>query len=160
MQLRPVLINVLKNDVRFKNDFVTSNQSVGDIIEAIILCIENSKKQAEKIKKYFGNDEKLLFKFLKREFKYVVEPPNKQTAKTLARYIYDGEGDCKHYTTAVYSLLDYPKRIVLVSWNGIEFRHICCEIYKNGQWLPIDPVFSRPYWRKRGKMEKILILEK
>jgi len=157
---RQFLIEIVKPYLDLKDELYKEIGTEQDILEAIIKMIRRSNRYAYKVAEVFKGDPFLIFNTLKKEFKYYKEPGERQTAKTLARYIYDGYGDCKHYATFTYCTLKYfyPVRFKLVSWDGIRPQHIYTEYKVLNKWLPIDPVFDKLNYSKKGKKEWIYTL--
>jgi len=154
---REYLIEIIRPYLNFKDELYKETGTEQDIVEAIIKMIRRSNRYSYKVAEVFKGDAQLIFNTLKNEFTYYREPAERQTAKTLARYIYDGRGDCKHYSTFTYCTLKYyyPVRFKLVSWDGVRPQHIYTEYRLFNKWLPIDPVFERLNYSKKGKKEWI-----
>ncbi len=154
------LRNITEKYLKNKDKKVTEFGNEFDILEQVIKSIRESEAegQAYDLFKVFKNDYFSIFYTLKKEFKYIKEPPEKQTSKTLARYIADGYGDCKHYATFTYSILkySYPVRLKLVSWNGINPQHIFTEFKIQNEWKKIDPVFDHIFEGKEGAKQWIV----
>jgi hypothetical protein len=107
--LKNKLIKQLPDPV-YKTKLINSWQNTDNIINAIADQHIKNLSEAKKIAKYFkGVDEvetaKNIFNFLKSEITYSVEPASKQTTKTIARFLSDGQGDCKHFSLFTNTLL-------------------------------------------------------
>jgi len=95
----------------YRSKMITGWQQTNDIIQAINNQHKINLPQAAKIKKYFdaGNPKdtaKNIHNFLRSEIQYRVEPSQKQTTKSLSRFINDGYGDCKHFSIFTNTILD------------------------------------------------------
>jgi hypothetical protein len=108
--LKNKLISKLPDPV-FKTKLINSWQNTDNIIQAIANQHTKNLPEAKKIANYFkGVDEretaKNVFNFLKSEIVYSIEPAEKQTTKTIARFLSDGQGDCKHYSLFTNTILE------------------------------------------------------
>jgi hypothetical protein len=113
----------------YKARLITSWQNTNDIIKAIRNQHSNNLSDAQKICSYFkGANEtetaKNIFNFLKSEIKYSIEPANKQTTKTMSRFLADGQGDCKHYSLFANTILQSCGYKVLYRFAGYEDNKI------------------------------------
>ena len=107
--LKNKLIKQLPDPV-YKTKLINSWQNTDNIINAIADQHIKNLSEAKKIAKYFkGVDEvetaKNIFNFLKTEIVYSIEPAEKQTTKTISRFLSDGQGDCKHFSLFTNTLL-------------------------------------------------------
>lgn len=107
--LKNKLIAILPDPV-YKAKLINSWQNTENIISAISDQHNKNLPEAKKIAKFFkGVDEretaKNIFDFLKTEIVYAVEPAEKQTTKTISRFLSDGQGDCKHFSLFTNTLL-------------------------------------------------------
>ena len=116
----------------YKARLVNSWQNTNNIINAISSQHTQNLKEAKKIAKYFeGVDEtetaKNIFNFLKSEINYSIEPPEKQTTKTISRFLADGEGDCKHYsifTNTILQSLGYRPLYRFAGYSSKKIQHV------------------------------------
>lgn len=95
----------------YRAQLITNFQSTSDIVEAIKKQHVANRAEAKKICKYFdkGNERdtaRAIFNFLKSETSYEREPNNKQTTKTIKRFLADAKGDCKHYSLFINNILE------------------------------------------------------
>lgn len=108
--IRQKILNILPSpDYRAK--MITGWQNTSDIISAINQQHKINLPQAAQIKHLFdgGNEKKTaqnIHRFLRNEIQYRVEPGQKQTTKSLSRFIADGYGDCKHFSIFTNTILD------------------------------------------------------
>jgi hypothetical protein len=107
--LRRKLFNLLPAP-NYRSSMVNGWQQVDDIVKAMLQQHKENQADAKKIAKYFcGSNEREtarnIFNFLKTEIQYVVEPSSKQSVKSIPRFLADGKGDCKHFTTFANSIL-------------------------------------------------------
>lgn len=90
------------------------DQSTGDIINCILNAHEKYRDQYKKISSYFkginnkqtGNN---IWKFLKKNIKYVIESENEQTIKSPSALLATGHCDCKNYSLFTAGILDALK---------------------------------------------------
>ena len=116
-------------------------------------AIKESKEQAAIIAPYLKGKNKQqtlknIFNFCKKNVKYVREPNELQTAKTLPRILADKQGDCKHYATLVASLckaLNIPVKLRLISQNFFnpEPTHIYAVSGIGSVEIVVDPVLKQ-----------------
>jgi len=94
---------------------VTDNQSTNDIIDELLKTHRQYKSEYDKIAGYFwaGNTKETcrrIFRFLKDNVKYRIEPDSYQTVKSpaaiLATSLVGGHNDCKHYSLFFAGILD------------------------------------------------------
>ena len=107
--MRSKLANILGTP-NYRARVISSWQNTSDIIEAIKRQHIMNMPEARKISKYFCDpDERKtarnIFNFLKENTEYRIEPAQKQTVKTLKRFLADGYGDCKHYSIFTNTIL-------------------------------------------------------
>ena len=106
-----VLINNIPMPIHYQDKLVVDRHSTADIITLILQEHNRYKPQYDKIAPSFwkGSAEataKNLYKFLKDNIQTVTESADVQTVKSPARFIADGHGDCKHYTSFVCGVVD------------------------------------------------------
>lgn len=107
-------------------------QSTGEIIKAIKIQHAQNFNHAKKICKYFdkGNERdtaRAIFQFLREHIKYEVEPAEKQTTKTISRFLSDGSGDCKHFSIFANTILDacgYRAAYRYAGYGNKGFQHV------------------------------------
>lgn len=142
-------------DPKFNKKTLAKNQTAVDIVKGIGMAVTESRPAAETIKnKFYSKDPvkscEKVFNYLKdpANLEYVRESERLQTAKPIQRIMYDGLGDCKHYTTfsqSILSALGIPCFVRLVSQKkgDKEPTHIYTVALLNGQEYVIDPCMSR-----------------
>lgn len=133
----------------FKKKFITAFQTDKDIIAQLKQAEYNSRGVSQKIGNLFEGVSKLdaahkIWKYLRHNIKYQAEPKKKQTAKTINRFIVDGIGDCKHYTTfavGVCNALDIPAFFTLVGQDPRVKKpnHAYCTAIIDNKRVIIDP---------------------
>ena len=175
--------DVLKLLDPFKNNktLLVYDQSIGDIIGAILDTHKKYKKDYDKIFETFvGNDEKQtaenIFNYLKKNVRYVVEPDDMQTVKSPAAIIATGKSgsDCKNYALFINGVLDAYRRNYGLDFD-LSFRfasydpddktpqHVFSVMKINGEEIWTDPVLTYfnqkkdPYYFKDKKINMSLI---
>jgi hypothetical protein len=129
--LKNKLIKQLPDPV-FKTKLINSWQNTSNIINAIADQHAKNLTEAKQIAKYFkGVDEretaKNVFNFLKSEIVYAVEPAEKQTTKTISRFLSDGQGDCKHFSLFTNTILEscgYRPLYRFAGYSGQKIQHV------------------------------------
>jgi hypothetical protein len=115
-----------------KAKLITSWQNTNDIIEALKIQHQLNLPEAKQIAKYFKGDGEIqtaknIFNFLKNEISYIVEPSEKQTTKTIARFLSDGYGDCKHFssfTNVIMQANGYKSLYRFSGYKGKSIQHV------------------------------------
>lgn len=116
----------------YRSEFLAGWQNVNNIIDAIKYQHKHNLADAKKIAHYFkGRNEeesaRKVFNFLKNEIQYKVEPAEKQTTKSLPRFLADGQGDCKHFalfSCTILNSLGYKCRYRFAGYNGKGISHV------------------------------------
>jgi hypothetical protein len=113
-------MNLLNQLDSFKNNqrIISYDQSTNDIINAILRQHNKCFSEYDKLYNYFdgGNYEntaKKVFKYLKDNVKYEIEPDNLQTVKTPAAILATGKttgSDCKNFSLFFAGILDSYRR--------------------------------------------------
>jgi len=113
-------MNLLNQLDSFKNNqrIISYDQSTNDIINAILRQHNKCFSEYDKLYNYFdgGNFEntaKKVFKYLKDNVKYEIEPNNLQTVKTPAAILATGKttgSDCKNFSLFFAGILDSYRR--------------------------------------------------
>ena len=109
MTLRQTILKLLPNP-NYRSKLINGWQNTDDIVKAIQQQHIENLQAADKIKHLFcDKDERTtarnIFNFLKSEIGYKVEPAEKQTTKSLQRFVADGYGDCKHFAIFANTIL-------------------------------------------------------
>ena len=129
--LKNKLIAQLPDPV-YKTKLINSWQNTNNIITAIGNQHTKNLTEAKKLAKYFkGVDEretaKNIFNFLKSEIVYNIEPADKQTTKTLSRFLSDSKGDCKHYsifTNTILQCCGYKPLYRFAGYSDKKIQHV------------------------------------
>ena len=147
-----------------------NNQSTSDIIGVMLNAHKIYAPQYDRIAGYFWAGSKYataknLFKFLKNNVKYVIEPDTKQTVKSPSA-ILQLSGDCKHYSQFIGGVLSgLCRKGVKINWCyrfanyrlfGSVPHHVFCVIKMPNGEIWIDPVlnsfnYKKPYVNKVDK---------
>jgi hypothetical protein len=109
MSIRKQILKVLPPP-NYRAQLIAGWQNTNDIVKAIQRQHNENLNAANKIKQFFcDKDERTtarnIFNFLKHEIEYRVEPAEKQTTKSLQRFVADGYGDCKHFAIFANTIL-------------------------------------------------------
>lgn len=139
-------------------------QSTGEIIKAIKIQHKENFNEARKICKYFdkGNERdtaRAIYGFLRQYIKYDVEPGDRQTVKTLSRFLHDGKGDCKHFSIFANTILDacgYKAAYRYAGYSDKGFVHVYT--YLPGTKTILDAVLSEFDTEKPPKIKKDYIM--
>jgi transglutaminase-like putative cysteine protease len=136
----------------FKTEIINKSQTAFNIAYQLKRAIKESANDAKKIASAFnGTDNRdiasNLFYWSKKNLPYKKEGSENQSAKTLARLLYDRRkgNDCKHYAVFSASLcraLSIPVKLRLISQNF--YDKTPTHIYvvatgEDGQEIIIDP---------------------
>jgi hypothetical protein len=131
--LKNKLISKLPDPV-YKARLINSWQNTNNIINAIADQHAKNLPDAKKIAKYFkGVDEretaKNIFNFLKSEILYVVEPAERQTTKTISRFLADANkgNDCKHlslFTNTILQCCGYKPVYRFAGYSDKKIQHV------------------------------------
>lgn len=109
MSIRKKILQLLPPP-NYRAQLIAGWQNTDDIVKAIQNQHKDNLSAANKIKHLFcDKDERTtarnIFDFLKHEITYKVEPAEKQTTKSLQRFVADGFGDCKHFAIFANTIL-------------------------------------------------------
>ena len=139
---------------QLKTETINAPQTAVNISKQIARAINNSTLDAEVVAPKFKRNSveataETIFQYCKQNLPYQRETSNRQTARTLARIIYDSKNgkkfDCKHYTIFVASILKglkMPYEINLISQNHYDKNptHIYVNtVDEQGNKIFIDP---------------------
>ena len=163
-------------------NIIIDDQSVGDIIGAILDTHKQYKNEYDKIYMYFvGTDPKEtaknVFNYLKKNVKYNIEPEDLQTVKSPAAIIATGNigSDCKNYALFANGILDAYRRNELQNFD-LYYRfasyeltdntpqHVFAVMVSDGQEIWIDPVLSffnqqkKPYFYTDKKIKDMALM--
>lgn len=136
-----------------RKKFLVQFQSAKDIAKSIREDEKESRAFAKKLVPFFNNSDKLkvcrrVWVFLRTYIRYGAEPKEEQTTKSIARFIADRKGDCKHYATASVGILNacgVPAWFVVVRQSKTDktrFHAYCCALVGN-EVVVIDPCRER-----------------
>jgi hypothetical protein len=163
------------------------DQNTGDIIQGILDNHENNKDEYDKISEMFIGDNEVetgrnIFKFLKDNVPYYVEPIQKQTLRSPSAILSmkDSNGkvlgaDCKSYSSYILGVYDslnrkgifkvpLAYRFASYRYDTKEPQHVFAVLYpntKNEVW--VDPVLNKfdqrkePVFIKDKKIKMALI---
>ena len=157
------------------------DQSTGDIIQGILDNHNNYESQYDKISEMFIDDNEVetaknVFKFLKDNVPYYVEPIEKQTLRSPSAIISIKEGaDCKSYSSFINGIMSslnrkgifkvpLAYRFASYRYDTREPQHVFAVLYpgtKNEVW--VDPVLNKfdqrkePVFIKDKKIKMALI---
>jgi hypothetical protein len=145
----------------FRNQKITDFQQAGDITRQLKRAVYESLPAAKKICKRFEADtpEKTAFNvysWIRQNFIYNREAAANQTAKTIPRFLSEGFGDCKHFSTfsaAIFKALNMPVFFRVIDQTG-RFNHIYTVLkYPGKEVIIIDGVFhyfnSEPIYSRK-----------
>lgn len=138
---------------KMRREVIDTPQTAFNIAKQLKRAIRDSQNGAKYLAKKFSNENKILAKqlynFADRYISYKEEGVQRQTAKTLARILYDNKkgltGDCKHYTVLIGSILKaknkpFVMRMISQNYYSKEPNHIYIVTYdKLGNEIVIDP---------------------
>jgi len=146
---------------------IRDEQTTGDIISAITKAHQQYSPEYKKVALFFKgssprNTGQKIFDFLKNNVRYTIEPSDKQTVKSPAAILAEGEGDCKHYAGWAGGVLDQlgiPFAYRFASYRMFDKtpQHVFVVINPGTQneiWL--DPVlnsydYKKPYTYAKDK---------
>jgi len=157
------------------------DQNTGDIIQGILDNHDNYESQYDKISEMFIDDNEVetaknVFKFLKNNVPYYVEPIEKQTLRSPSAIISIKEGaDCKSYASFINGIMSslnrkgifkvpLAYRFASYRYDTREPQHVFAVLYpntKNEVW--VDPVLNKfdqrkePVFIKDKKIKMALI---
>lgn len=148
---------VLKKLRPFENREITlyENQTTNDIIGAIQKKHADCKKDYDQIWMDFEGDDpvdtaKNVFKFLKKNVEYIIEPDDLQVVKTPAAIISTGRSmgsDCKNYSLFVNGILDAMRRNGSQYNYDLYYRYASYDDNKTPQHVfAVMNVDGREYW--------------
>lgn len=157
--LKNKLIAQLPDPV-YKTKLINSWQNTNNIITAIGNQHTKNLTEAKKLAKYFkGVDEretaKNIFNFLKSEIVYSIEPAEKQTTKTLSRFLSDSKGDCKHYSIFTNTILEccgYKPLYRFAGYSDKKIQHVYSYLPKSNTIT--DAVLPTFDTEKKPKIKK------
>ena len=171
--LREVLLTKLPA-YNNKSVLLYDSQDTKDIIHTLLKAHNLYKSDYDKICVYFwkGNIKDtcyFIWKFLKNNVKYKIEPDTRQSVKSpsaiLSTGIYkNGYNDCKHYSSMIAGILDaLTRRGIKINWcyrfsnyklfNTVP-HHVFCVVNCFGNEIWIDPVLNR-FNEKKQYINKI-----
>jgi len=133
MNLRSQILKLLPAPT-YKAKLISGWQNTNDIVKAIQVQHNENLLAANKIKNLFcDNDERTtarnIFNFLKNEIEYRVEPAERQTTKSLQRFVADGYGDCKHFALFANTILQQCGFKPLYRFAGYRDRQNVQHVY-------------------------------
>jgi len=173
LQLEPFINNEM---------VIVDDQNVTDIIGAILDTHKQYREEYDKIYQYFVGSTPTetannIFKYLKKNVKYNIEPENLQTVKSPAAIIATGNAgsDCKNYALFINGVLDSYRRNELQGFD-LYFRfasydpfdntpqHVFSVMNIDGKEIWIDPVLTffnqkkQPNYYKDKKIKQMALV--
>ena len=155
-------VNVLMGQLapcKNRQEMLESDQSTGDIIQAILDAHKKHAGDYAKISSFFNagstrDTARKIYNFLKGNVKYVIEPGSKQTVKSPSAILAQGYGDCKHYSLFAGGILQnlgipFAYRFASYRVFNKEPQHVFVVVNpgtKNEIW--IDPVLNKFDYKK------------
>ena len=144
---------ILSGRAEFKNRTITRAQTAEDITALLLYAVRNSMPQARKIAPRFeaSTPEETAFnvwEWTRKNLVYDREANTAQTAKTVSRFLADGFGDCKHFSTinaAIFKALKMPVYFRVIDQIG-RFNHIYTVLKYPGKTIYVDSVY--PYFNR------------
>jgi len=161
---------------------IVDDQNVTDIIGAILDTHKQYREEYDKIYQYFVGSTPTetannIFKYLKKNVKYNIEPENLQTVKSPAAIIATGNAgsDCKNYALFINGVLDSYRRNELQGFD-LYFRfasydpfddtpqHVFSVMNIDGKEIWIDPVLTffnqkkQPNYYKDKKIKQMALV--
>lgn len=133
MSIRQKIQRILP-EPQYRAKLVSGWQNTEDIVKAIQQQHIENLQNANKIKHLFcDRDERTtarnIFNFLKQEIEYRVEPAERQTTKSLQRFVADGYGDCKHFAIFANTILQSCGFKPIYRFSGYRDRRNVQHVY-------------------------------
>lgn len=165
-----------------KREIIVGNQDTTDIIDALIKNHYKYNSEYDKIFRYFdgGSVEETAFnvwKFLKDDFKYTIEPEKMQILRSPAAILASNIVgiDCKGYATFANGIMDAYRRNTgkkfdvyyrFASYDPFDNtpQHVFAVVNENGNEFWIDPVLDQfdekkqPYFYKDKKIKNMALV--
>ncbi|RUM32966.1 MAG: hypothetical protein DSY42_00145 [Aquifex sp.] len=101
--------------------------------------------------------------YVRRNVKYVYDPPRLETIQSPKRTLILGMGDCDDHTVLVGTLLriaGFPIKIVLgdINHDG-KFEHVFIKAKVKDRWITVDTTAKEPFKEKPYPIEEIDLFE-
>lgn len=163
-----------------KNEVVKSSNAdpEKDTVPMLIRNVRRQKWQGAKLAQKLkgatrGETVKNIYDFIFDHIQYELDPPGKETVRSLRRMIADRKGDCDCFASAIANLLlnlDIPFAFRIAAYQGSsDYSHIYIVVPKSGNSLSngyytIDPVVHRfnyevPFTSKKDFGMKLIGLD-
>jgi hypothetical protein len=163
-----------------KNEVVKSSNAdpEKDTVPMLMRNVRRQKWQGAKLAQKLkgatrGETVKNIYDFIFDHIQYELDPPGKETVRSLRRMIADKKGDCDCFASAIANLLlnlDIPFAFRIAAYNSSsEYSHIYIVVPKSGNTLSngyytIDPVVHRfnyevPFTNKKDFSMKLIGLD-
>lgn len=160
-----------------KKTIIHKNGDTDDIIDVILLGERRFEQYGADFCQWANANFKatkeglsILWKYVRNEFKYKVDPSGKQWIKTPPALASTGKGDCKSKTLFVNAVLrclgiKYKIRFTSYDKNDPTIKHVYTVAYLDGEEIIIDSVYRKfnqevAYKHKRDfDMAEIAIIE-
>lgn len=140
---------IIAGAANFRNEKIKNFQQADDITRQLKRAVRESLPAARKIAKRFeaATPKQTAFNvysWIRNNFVYNREPATDQTAKTINRFLSEGYGDCKHFSTfsaAIFKALGLPVYFRVIDQTG-RFNHIYTVLkYPGKEPIIVDAVF-------------------
>lgn len=163
-----------------KNEIVKSNNAdpERDTVPMIMRNVRRQKWQGAKLANALKGSTryetvKNIYDFIFDHIQYELDPPGKETVRSLRRLIADKKGDCDCFVSAIANLLsnlEIPFALRIAAYNNSsDYSHIYIVVPKSGNSLAngyytIDPVVHRfnyevPFTSKKDFGMKLIGLD-
>lgn len=144
------MLDITGFDPDGKREKITEFQTANDICKQLQRAEYNSRALSKKLATFFKKSSdyetcRFIWAWLIKNIIYKAEPDTDQNAKTIARFIVDKYGDCKHYATAAVGVLNacgIPTYFSIVAQDEKKPKkpnHIYAISIVNGKQVIIDP---------------------
>ena len=83
-----------------------------------------------------------IFNYVRSHIRYVRDVAGIETLAHPRMTILRGVGDCDDQSTLLATLFEaagYLTRFVMAGYSSMDYEHVYCEVFCNGQWFACDP---------------------
>ena len=106
---------------------------------------------------------KRIVSYIRRNVKYVYDPPRLETVQSAKRTLILGMGDCDDHTVLAGTLLriaGFPIKIVLgdINYDG-KYEHVFIKAKMGNRWLVVDTTAKNPFKPKPYPTKEIDLFE-
>jgi len=106
---------------------------------------------------------KRIVNYVKKNVKYVYDPPKLETIQSPKRTLVLGIGDCDDHATLVGTLLriaGFPIKIALGDINSDgKYEHVFIKVKVRGRWITVDTTAKNPFKEKDYPVKEIELFE-